>query len=104
MSRAILATLCCLGALAASAAGAQALPAPPVAVPPVPVPPVPIPSLNLPPAATYTGRPAIAHPLRGIAPTPHNRFMAPNGRAEIHDDAWQTDAYTGRARWAARRW
>jgi hypothetical protein len=89
----MLATLCGLGTLVAAAAGAQALPVPPVAVPPVPVPPVPIPSLNLPPAATYTGQPATAHPIRGIPPTPHNRFMAPNGRAEIHDDAWQTDAY-----------
>jgi hypothetical protein len=64
------------------------------ASPPLPVtPPVPIPSLNQPPAPAYTGRPATAHPIRGIPPTPHNRFMAPNGQSEIHDDAWQTDAY-----------
>jgi hypothetical protein len=55
-------------------------------------PAVPIPSAPASPA--FTGAPATPHPIRGIAPTPHNRFMAPNGRSEIHDDAWQTDAYT----------
>jgi hypothetical protein len=43
---------------------------------------------------TYLGRPATPHAITGIPPTPRNRFMAPNGRSEIHDDAWQTDAYT----------
>jgi hypothetical protein len=62
---------------------------------PLPITPVvPIPSVNQPPAPAYTGRPATPHPITGIPPTPHNRFMAPNGRSEIHDDAWQTDAYT----------
>jgi hypothetical protein len=61
---------------------------------PVTVPPVPIPSLNQPPAPAYTGAPATAHRITGVPHTPHNRFMAPNGRSEIHDDAWQTDAYT----------
>jgi hypothetical protein len=57
--------------------------------------PVPIPSIPPPPAPpAYIGAPASAHPVRGIAPTPRNPFMAPNGRSEIHDDAWQTDAYT----------
>jgi hypothetical protein len=55
-------------------------------------PAVPIPSAPASPA--FTGAPATPHPIRGIAPTPRNRFMAPNGRSEIHDDAWQTDAYT----------
>ncbi len=55
---------------------------------------VPIPSTPAPPAPpAYIGAPASAHPVRGIAPTPRNPFMAPNGRSEIHDDAWQTDAY-----------
>jgi hypothetical protein len=52
--RAILATVCCLGGVAAAPAGAQSL---------------------------------------RVAPVPHNRFMAPNGRSEIHDNAWQTDTY-----------
>jgi hypothetical protein len=55
---------------------------------------VPIPSTPPPPAPpAYIGAPASAHPVRGIAPAPRNPFMAPNGRSEIHDDAWQTDAY-----------
>jgi hypothetical protein len=54
---------------------------------------VPIPSVPPRPAPrAYIGAPASAHPVRGIAPTPRNPFMASNGRSEIHDDAWQTDA------------
>jgi hypothetical protein len=37
--------------------------------------------------------PATPHPVRGVPPTPQNPFMAPNGRSEIHNDEWQTDAY-----------
>ncbi|HEY1523099.1 MAG TPA: hypothetical protein VGF70_08820 [Solirubrobacteraceae bacterium] len=59
-------------------------------------PPVPIPSSGTPPARTFIGRPAVAHPIRGVPQTPQNRFMAPNGTSEIHDDAWQTDT----SRWA----
>jgi hypothetical protein len=55
-------------------------------------PAVPIPSA--PASPTFSGAPATRHPIRGIPPTPRNRFMAPNGTSEIHDDAWQTDAYT----------
>jgi hypothetical protein len=65
----------------------------PVPVPvSVPVPAVPIPSLSGPPA--YLGAPAVAAPVRGVPATPRNPFMAPNGESEIHNDAWQTDAYT----------
>jgi hypothetical protein len=56
--------------------------------------PTPIPSRNVPPAAAYIGHPAVAHPIRGIRAVPHNRYMAANGRSEIHDDGWQTDLYT----------
>jgi hypothetical protein len=57
--------------------------------------PVPIPSLPSGPAApAYIGAPAAAHPVGGVARTPRNRFMAPNGESEIHNDAWQTDAYS----------
>ncbi len=59
-------------------------------------PPVPIPSSGTPPAQTFVGRSAVAHPIRGVPRTPQNRFMAPNGTSEIHDDAWQTDV----SRWA----
>jgi hypothetical protein len=59
-------------------------------------PPVPIPSSGTPPAKTFVGHPAVAHPIRGVHRTPQNRFMAPNGTSEIHDDAWQTDV----SRWA----
>jgi hypothetical protein len=55
-------------------------------------PAVPIPSE--PASPTFSGAAATPHPIRGIPATPHNRFMAPNGTSEIHDDAWQTDAYT----------
>lgn len=54
---------------------------------------LPIPSL-LPVTPAYVGHPATAKPIRGTGPIPHNPFMAPNGASEIHDDAWQTDAYT----------
>ena len=55
----------------------------------------PIPSTNgPPPAPTYLGHPATPKPIPGIAPVPHNPFMAANGVSEIHDDAWQSDIYT----------
>jgi hypothetical protein len=76
-----------LGLLAIAPAAGASLPLPAT-------PPVPIPSPDMPPAPTFTGAPATAHPITGIPRTPRNRFMAPNGTSEIHDDAWQTDAYT----------
>jgi hypothetical protein len=53
--------------------------------------PTPIPSG--PPSPVFAGRPAHAQRVLGIPPTPRNRFMAANGKSEIHNDAWQTDAY-----------
>jgi hypothetical protein len=53
---------------------------------------IPIPFV--PTTPTYTGHPATAKPVHGVAPIPQNPFMAANGQSEIHDDAWQTDAYT----------
>jgi hypothetical protein len=58
----------------------------------VALPPVPIPSLTPTPPPSYQGAPAVAHPVRGTAPTPRNPFMAANGLSLIHDDGWQTDA------------
>jgi hypothetical protein len=55
--------------------------------------PIPIPSGGT-ASPALVGKQASAQPVRGIPPTPRNPFMAPNGRSEIHDDAWQTDAYT----------
>ena len=55
----------------------------------------PIPSLAIPPPPSYLGAPAVARPILGVAPIPQNRYMAPNGRSEIHDDGYQTDAYSG---------
>jgi hypothetical protein len=69
------------------------LPGPvPAPLPPAPVPATPIPSTPVTPA--YTGAPATPRPVTGVPATPRNRFMAANGVSEIHDDAWQTDAYT----------
>src|SRR5436305_6364254 len=38
------------------------------------------------------GAPAKPHPISGTT-TPHNPFMAPNGRSNLHDDAYMTDSY-----------
>jgi len=57
-------------------------------------PAVPIPSVAIPPPTSYEGSAAKPAPIRGIPPVPQNRFMAPNGSSEIHDDGWQTDLYT----------
>ncbi len=55
-------------------------------------PAVPIPS-GSPATPSFAGHAATTKPLRGIAPVPQNPFMAGNGRSEIHNDGWQTDAY-----------
>jgi len=42
----------------------------------------------------FTGKPATPRPI--TAPSiPRHPFMAPNGRSNIHDDAYQSDAYDG---------
>ena len=43
---------------------------------------------------SFLGAPAVRQPVTGVPPVPQNPFKAPNGRSEIHDDAWQTDFYT----------
>ena len=53
----------------------------------LPVTPIP----SLPASPSYTGHPAVPHQVKA-GRIPHNRFMAANGRSEIHDDAWQTDS------------
>ncbi|HEY1597166.1 MAG TPA: hypothetical protein VGF74_17340 [Thermoleophilaceae bacterium] len=54
---------------------------------------VPIP--EGPDAATlpaFIGSPATPHPVKGTT-VPQNPFMAPNGRSNLHDDAYMTDSY-----------
>ena len=43
-------------------------------------------------APTFTGTPATQNPVSATQP-PRHPFMAPNQRSNIHDDAYQTDAY-----------
>jgi len=40
-----------------------------------------------------TGHAVRPHPVSKHLATPRHPFMAPNGRSNIHDDAYQTDAY-----------
>jgi hypothetical protein len=40
----------------------------------------------------FIGSPATTNPLKSF-PVPQNPFLAANGRSNIHDDAYQTDAY-----------
>ena len=47
----------------------------------------------IPVSPAYAGHPAAPNPITGVPATPRNPHMAPNGRSEIHNDAWQTDAY-----------
>ena len=42
----------------------------------------------------FIGHPATPHPVAAPDP-PRHPFMAPNGRSNIHDDAYQTDTYQG---------
>ena len=42
----------------------------------------------------FVGSPATPNPIAGTT-VPQHPFMAPDGRSNIHDDAYQTDAYTG---------
>lgn len=54
----------------------------------------PVPDGTLQPGPAFTGAPAKPDPIRGTPRIPHNRFMAANGVSEIHNDGWQSDAYT----------
>src|SRR5690242_13135084 len=63
--------------------------------PALPAAALPIPSLP-PPLLTpaFVGAPATANPIAST-PVPQHPYLAPNGRSNIHDDAYATDAYTG---------
>jgi hypothetical protein len=41
---------------------------------------------------TFVGSPAKPHPVKGTT-VPQNPYMAPNGRSNLHDDAYMTDSY-----------
>jgi hypothetical protein len=43
----------------------------------------------------FEGSAAVPNPIGGVPSPPRNPFMAPNGRSNIHDDAYMTDTYTG---------
>lgn len=43
----------------------------------------------------FIGHPAHAHPMAGFHPPARNPFMARNGRSNLHNDAYQTNAYAG---------
>src|SRR5712692_2789524 len=46
------------------------------------------------PVPAFVGAPATPRPTPAPA-VPQHLFMAPNGRSNIHDDAYQTDTYVG---------
>jgi len=59
------------------------------------VPPVPIPQnpSDLATAPAFIGAPAVPRSVSAPA-VPQNPFMAPNGRSNLHDDAYMTNTYT----------
>ncbi|MGH2784885.1 MAG: hypothetical protein ACRDJ1_06465 [Actinomycetota bacterium] len=67
----------------------QPTPALPIAIPAIPIPSFP--GQNAGPA--FLGAPAVAQPV-GSFPVPAHPFMAPNGKSNIHNDPYMTDAYT----------
>jgi hypothetical protein len=59
------------------------------------VPPLPIPeSPEGEPPPEFVGAPATPQPISATLP-PRHPFMAPNGRSNIHDDAYMSDVYAG---------
>src|SRR5438874_10497899 len=46
------------------------------------------------PVPAFVGAPATPRPTP-VPAVPQHPFMAPNGRSNIHDDAYQTDTYVG---------
>jgi hypothetical protein len=54
--------------------------------------PVPEDPTGQPPSPAYSGEPAEPRRLDAFDP-PRHPFMAPNGKSNLHDDAYQTDTY-----------
>jgi len=80
---------------AAFAAGALLACAAPAAAQIPGVPPLPIPQDPLSSSPTFEGTPATPAPIRGVPEPPRHPFMAPNGRSNIHNDAFMSDVYRG---------
>lgn len=80
---AVLAAVAAAFVLAPAGAGAQ--------VQGLPV--LPIPTDPLGGASKFEGETASPHPIAGVPEPPRHPFMAPNGRSNIHNDAYQTDTY-----------
>jgi hypothetical protein len=59
--------------------------------PGAPVTPIPQDPFATPPA--FEGSTAVPQPILGVSEPPRHPFMAPNGRSNIHNDAYQTDTY-----------
>jgi hypothetical protein len=57
------------------------------------VPVTPIPGDPVTTAPEFEGGTAVPKPIKGVRKPPRHPFMAPNGRSNLHDDAYQTDAY-----------
>ena len=79
-----------VAALAALLAGAAPAAAQTAGLPVTPIPGDPRASS----VPQFEGGTATSNPIGGVPPAPRNPFMAPNGRSNIHDDAYMTDTYT----------
>jgi len=77
----------------AAVAGLAAAALAPVTAARVPARPIPEGETTAPP---FVGAPAQPRPLFAPEP-PRHPFMAPNGRSNLHDDAYMSDAYFGQA-------
>jgi hypothetical protein len=85
-SKSALGPLLVAAALLAAPAGAGAQ------IPGLPTQPILGPNLS--PVDGSSGGQATPAPVGGVTPPPRNPFMAPNGRSNIHDDAYMTDTYS----------
>ena len=74
--------------VATAAAGTAARATPPAGTPAVPIPQDPGAGSVTP----FLGAPRAAHPLHDVRFAPRHPFMAANGRSNLHDDAYQSDA------------
>jgi hypothetical protein len=57
------------------------------------LPPLPIPGPTLSQSDSFEGHPATPWPVTNASEPPRHPHMAPNGRSNIHDDAYMTDTY-----------
>ena len=83
LTRALLAAFVLASGAPVASAGAQT-----VGSPPVPITNDPMVS-----APAFTGGAATAHRVRAVTKVPRHPFMAPNGRSNIHSDAYMTDTH-----------